>query len=171
MIKIVKATVNDCELLSNISTKAFWESHGNSASKENIETFITKTYNKEVFIQELLNEDTIYHIIYYNNQAAGYSKIVLNVPHPKIEQQNSTKLDRLYLLKEYYNLKLGAQLFNFNIELSKTNKNTGIWLAVWIENFRAIEFYKKAGFGIVGSYNFKISETHSNPNHIMYLKY
>jgi len=75
------------------------------------------------------------------------------------------------LLQEHYGKNLGADLFNFNILLSKKNKQKGMWLAVWTENQRAINFYTKNGFTIVGSYDFKISENHSNPNHIMYLEY
>ena len=88
-----------------------------------------------------------------------------------IKDPNITKLDRLYLLKEYYGKKLGAKLVDLIIELSKQNHQNGIWLAVWKENQKALNFYLKAGFKIVGEFNFKISETHSNPNHIMYLKY
>jgi ribosomal protein S18 acetylase RimI-like enzyme len=46
-----------------------------------------------------------------------------------------------------------------------------MWLFVWKENQRAIHFYKKAGFHIIGSYDFRLTETHSNPNHQMLLKY
>jgi ribosomal protein S18 acetylase RimI-like enzyme len=85
--------------------------------------------------------------------------------------KNVTKLERLYVLKEFHHLKLGLELFNFNVELSKKNNQAGMWLFVWTENLKAINFYKKAGFNIVGKYNFKISETHSNPNHQMLLLY
>jgi len=40
-----------------------------------------------------------------------------------------------------------------------------------MENHRAVDFYKKAGGVIVGNTDFKISETHSNPNHIMYFEF
>jgi ribosomal protein S18 acetylase RimI-like enzyme len=45
----------------------------------------------------------------------------------------------------------------------------GVWLYVWKENHRAVAFYQKMGFEIVGEGLFKISETHYNPNHVMYL--
>ena len=80
-------------------------------------------------------------------------------------------MSRLYLLEEFYGLSLGKELFNFNIEFSKQNNQKGIWLAVWIENLRAIKFYIKMGFKKVGSFNYKISETHSNPNHILFLEF
>ena len=171
MIKIIKGKIEDCELIAQIGKKSFLDSHGKSASKENIETFITKTYNKETLIKELNNPTIEYLLIYYKNKIAGYSKIELNIPNSNIEHKRITKLDRFYLLKEFYGQKLGIKLFNFNIELSKKNQQNGIWLAVWVENQRAIKFYTKLGFKIVGKYDFKISSTHSNPNHIMYLTY
>lgn len=171
MIKIIKAEIEHCELLIKVGKDAFVESHGQSASKEDIDTFISKAYNIETVSKELLNPNIQYHIIYFNDMVAGYSKIEFNVPNVNVEPKNITKLDRLYLLKGFYGKKLGAKLFDFNIELSKKNQQKGVWLAVWIENQRAIKFYDKAGFTIVGKYDFQISETHSNPNHIMYLAY
>ena len=169
MIKIIKATKEHAELITEIGGKSFWESHGVSASKAAINTFISKTYTKEKIEKELENSNKIYHLIYYNNKIAGFSKIELNTPNSNIKSKNITKLDRFYLLKEFYGKNLGAKLFDFNIQLCKKQQQEGIWLAVWIENQRALKFYKKNRFKIVGKYDFQISSTHSNPNHIMYL--
>lgn len=171
MTKIVEAKIEHYEILAEIGKKSFLEAHGHSASKEDIVSYVNKNFNSEVFHKELANSNNIYHLIYHNNQIAGYSKIVLNVENVNIVDQNVTKLERLYLLKEFYSLNLGAKLFKFNVELSLKNNQKGIWLAVWVENQRAINFYNKKGFKIVGKYDFQISETHVNPNHIMYLKY
>jgi ribosomal protein S18 acetylase RimI-like enzyme len=171
MVKIVRATLEDCDKLVKLSKQCFLESHGNSASKQDVETFINLTYSKNAYTNELNNVNNIYHLLYVDDKIAGYSKIVLNQTFETKNWVTSTKLDRLYLLKAYYGLHLGKQLLNFNIELSKQNNQKGMWLAVWIENLRAVEFYNKMGFKISGEYNFKISENHYNPNHIMYLNY
>ena len=41
-----------------------------------------------------------------------------------------TKFDRIYVLKEYYDLKIGKLLFEYNVELAKRNNQTGMWLYV-----------------------------------------
>ena len=171
MFSIVKASKDQAKLISSIAKEAFLPAHGHSASKKDIDAYVSKSFNEVIFEAELSNPAYQYHLIYYKNQIAGYSKIVFNCPNTNITAQNITKLERLYLLKEYYGLDLGKILFDFNVSLSKENNQVGLWLAVWVENYRAIKFYEKVGFQKVGSFDFEISKTHYNPNHILYLKY
>ena len=171
MTSIVKAGEEDFQLLADIGKISYIESHGSSAKTADINMYLNEKYNYEVFKDELRDLKNIYHIIYHDKQPAGYSKIMFNTPHSNIQIKNVTKLERLYLLKEFYGLKLGFELFNLNFELSKNSNQAGMWLFVWKENHRAISFYKKLGFKVIGSYDFKLTETHSNPNHHMFLKY
>lgn len=171
MTSIVKASENDFQLLSEIAILTFIESHGSSAGTEDINNYVTMHYSNHAFEKELSDTKNIYYIIYYDMQPIGYSKIIFNTPYAGSQIKNITKLERLYLRKEFYNLKLGLELFQFNADLSKRNNQTGIWLFVWKENHKAINFYKKNGFFIIGSHDFKISETHSNPNHQMFLRF
>ena|SRR5688572_20416765 len=169
MTSIIKANESHAQLLSDLASSTFIESHGHSAKPEDINSYVSEKYNEDVLRNELRDPGNIYHILFYNNQAAGYSKIILNAPHSNIGTQNVAKIERIYLLKEFYNLNLGSELFQFNLNIIRANNQAGIWLFVWTENPRAINFYKKNGFTIIGSNDFKISENHSNPNYQMYL--
>jgi ribosomal protein S18 acetylase RimI-like enzyme len=171
MNTIVKCTTKHIKLLSKIGEKSFLEAHGHSAPKKDIGDYISKAFCEETFLKELSDLNNIYHLIYNNNKVAGYSKIIFNSPNKNIPDQNITKLERIYLLQEFYGKNIGSELFNFNMQLSKENKQKGVWLLVWVENKRAINFYKKLDFELVGSYDFKVSATHSNPNHVMYLNH
>jgi diamine N-acetyltransferase len=171
MTTIAKASVKDFKLIAEMGRITVEEAHRSSCSAADMNDFLEKNYNETTIQEELKDPKNIYHIIYYNGQAAGFSKIILNAEHPNIQYQQATKLDRIYLLKEFFNLKLGFELLQFNINFSKENQQSGMWLFTWTGNERAVNFYLKTGFKIVGSHSFKISETHSNPNHQMFLKY
>lgn len=171
MTSIRPANTTDFKLLAEIGRQTFIEAHHKSAAQSDIDFYVDKKYNPDTVFNELENPDNIYHLIYHNTQPAGYSKIILNSGHSNIKNKNVTKLERLYLLKEFYELKLGKELFNFNVDLSKKNNQSGMWLFVWKGNERAIRFYEKTGFKIIGSYDFEISPTHSNPNHQLFLEY
>lgn len=165
------ATTQDAVVLMTIARQSFWESHGQSASANDIETYIADKYSLEAITNDLIDPGNIIHLIYYEGQPAGFSKIVFNSPVHNISALNICKLERLYLLKAYYGQKLGRKLLQFNIDLCKENRQLGMWLYTWIENERAIKFYQKAGFKIIGKADFRISDTHSNPNHQMFLKF
>ena len=171
MITIQQATTKDADLIAGIATRSFLESHGDSAPAADIESFVSRNYDLEPIEKELNDPENIFHIIYYKDQPAGYSKIIFNKPHPLTGSAAVTKLERIYLLKEFYDLKLGLALFEFIVSLSKQEKQEGIWLFVWIKNERAVNFYKKNGFKVIDHTEFKISATHSNPNYVMYLEY
>tara|TARA_B100000809_G_C15068064_1_gene504921 strand:+ start:698 stop:1213 length:516 start_codon:yes stop_codon:yes gene_type:complete len=169
--QIKKATIKDAKLLSKISRESFLTAHGHSAPQEDIKTYISQNFTEENFIKELTDSKSHYFLIYSTTKIAGYSKVIINSKNIHISDRNVTLMSRLYLLEEFYGLNLGKELFKFNMEFAKQNNQKGIWLAVWIENKRAINFYLKMGFKKVGKFDFEISETHSNPNHILYLEF
>ena len=171
MIVISKAKLEDSKILSKLSIASFLPAHGHSASKKDIDEYVSKSFSEVSFKKELEDKNNLYYLIYYKNEIAGYSKIVLNDSCKEITSKNITYMSRLYLLEEYYGLGLGKKIFDFNLSICKENKQVGIRLKVWVENQKAINFYTKNGFKIIGKSDFKISETHSNPNHIMYLEF
>jgi GNAT superfamily N-acetyltransferase len=169
MISIRRAIVSDASLLSPMAIQAHMESHGHSAGASDHEMYINKKLTIEAFAAELALPENIYHIAFVEDQPAGYSKILLNFNHPEIAEQPVTKLERIYLISPYYTMGLGKTLFDHNVSLVLEHHQLGMWLHVWKENHRAFSFYVKQGFKIIGHYDFEVSPTHFNPNHLMYL--
>lgn len=169
MISVKRATAKDYRPIVAIGKVAVEEAHRDSTTAENLNAYLEKNYNDHAIKEELDDPNNIYHLIIYNGKPAGFSKIVLNAKEPGIMAENVTKLDRIYLLKEYFGLKLGFELLKFIIELAKENNQSGMYLYTWTGNKRAIDFYLKAGFTITGSHKFYVTETHYNLNHLMFL--
>lgn len=170
-ISIIKAGVEHCDILADLAARTFLESHGHSGPAEDINTYVREKYTFEILAQELSDKKNIYHLITFNNIPAGFSKIIYDVSHPEIPISNATKLERIYVLKEFYDQKLGWHLYLHNEKLSRANNQGGMWLYVWKQNDRAVKFYRKLGFREAGSFDFPISPTHSNPNFRMYLAF
>ena len=168
---IKKATQKDITALAKVCKKAFYAPHKNAIPKEIIEHYMLTNFNEETLLKEITNKDFLYHLIYVKDVLAGFSKIIINTKNKYIKEQNVTKMERLYLLEDFYSLGLGKVLFEHNLKLTKQKKQKGIWLYVWIKNYRAIDFYNKIGFNKIASYDFPISDTETRPNHIMYLQF
>jgi len=171
MLKISPSDFGDAEVLAKLGRETFLEPHSESAPAADLEKYVSMSFSLSRMQEELKDPCNIFHIVRWNDEVAGYSKIVPNSPNPKISSKNVTKLERLYIKKEYYGQRVGLSLFQYNLELAKKQGQQGFWLTVWPGNSRAIEFYRKQGFSIIGETYFKISETHSNPNHWMYVAF
>ena len=171
MISIIKATVQDCHIIAGIGKVSVVDSHRESCPAEVMHEFLERYYTSDAIKNELRDVNNIYYLIQYNDQPAGFSKIVLNAKHPTIRAENVTLLDRIYIRKEFYGLKLGRELLHFNITLARDNNQSGIWLYAWIGNTRAIHFYQKAGFTIIGSHQYFVTKTHYDESHHMFLDF
>lgn len=166
---IRKATVKDIPQLEIVGKKAFYNSHKDAITGEIMENYLANSFNEKQLLKEIENPNFEYHVLYYKDKLAGYSKIILNTKNENIKENNVTKMERLYLAEEYHGLGLGKLLFDFNINLIKKNNQVGTWLYVWIKNEKALKFYKKTRFKNIADYDFPVSETETRPNYIMYL--
>lgn len=171
MSMIIKAGIEYAKVLSELGAETFIDSHKDSAPAREIETYMREKYSVEAISKELSNPENIYYIIKNENKIAGFSKIELSVKHPAVPLENSSKMDQIYLLNSFHGLKLGAQLLQFNVQLSKSSNQNGMWLIVWVGNKQAITFYEKFGFNVVSEDKFQLTDTHTSPCLIMVLDY
>ena len=166
-IHIESFTLEEVDALAELGKKTFLESHGHSAGSKDIQNYIDSHFNRSVLFKELNDPDTHLKKLLVDNQLAGYTKLVLNSSHSFSHSDPVAKFERLYILKEFYDLGLGKKLLAHTIDTAKEYNQKALWLFVWTENIRAFKFYQKKGFKIIGKHDFKISENHSNPNYIM----
>ncbi|QTD37122.1 GNAT family N-acetyltransferase [Polaribacter batillariae] len=171
MLLIRKATPKDITSLALVGKKAFVTPHKEAIPSEIMTNYLNRSFSKKTLLKEITNPNYQYNLIFVDDNLAGFSKVVFNEKNENIKETNVTKMERLYLLEEFYGLGLGNKLFQYNLNLSKNNLQKGIWLYVWIKNFRALEFYKKAGFKKIAMYDFPISETATRPNNVLYLEF
>ena len=168
---IIKATVQHAGVLSDLGAETFFNSHKDSAPVIELNTYMSKVYNVETIRRELSNPENIYHLIMYDENIAGFSKMELNMKHSTIDVENVSKMDQIYLLDAFQGLKLGARLLSYNIEFFKSSGQNGMWLIVWIGNTTAISFYEKFGFHKVSRDMFHLTDNHLSPCYIMLLLY
>ena len=165
------ANTGDAETIAELGRTTFFDAHSNSAPKEDLENYFAEKFNKDAVEKELSNPDNILHLLLAGEKTAGYSKIQFNTPCTFLPENDAVcKMERLYISKEFYDKKLGYKLFVFNKDLCIQNNQTGMWLTVWVENERAVAFYERLGFRIIGEILFKVGTT-QNPNYVMWLEF
>ena len=72
-----------------------------------------------------------------------------------VDKEHSLQIMLISVLASYYGTSLSKELLNKAIEIAKDHKYDKIKLIVRKNNLRAIEFYEKHGFKLVGDYTHK----------------
>ena len=94
MFSITKATEKDHQTIVSLGNVSVEEAHRYSFSAEDLKDYLSTNYNDDAIKAELRNSDNIYHIIYYNEKPAGFSKIIFNADHANIAETRVTMLDK-----------------------------------------------------------------------------
>ena len=170
MIDIKNAGIDDAVLISALGAKSFFDAFGEHTKKEDIEYYISGKFSTEHIKEEISNPLSNFFIAYFNHKPAGYAKLI-NSPMPgEISTLNAIEMQRIYVLKEYYSMKIGKAMMMHTLDFAFSKGYNSMWLGVWQKNNRATEFYKKWGFEIFGTRNFTLGSS-INDDYLMIKKF
>ncbi|MCM2674928.1 GNAT family N-acetyltransferase [Alkalicoccobacillus plakortidis] len=159
MIKrIEKCKLKDVELIQKVSIETFNDTFKDQNSSDNMEAYLLKAYNLNQLEKELKNDSSEFYFIYVNDKIACYLKI--NVNEAQSEQMGSDYLEveRIYIRKDFQSKGLGKHLFEKVITIATDLGKKKIWLGVWEENKKALEFYHRLGFFQTGAHSFYMGD-------------
>lgn len=155
-LEIKQASLNDTATICQLAANTFYETFRPYNSEEDIQDYIKKAYNTLVISAQLATAELYYFAIAYaNEQPVGYIKLIFNQTHPKLSGK-TTELEKIYVLKKYWDTKTGAALMQHAKEVCKQHGFENLYLGVWQENERAVNFYRKFGFEVFDTRQFKL---------------
>lgn len=145
-IEISKVTINDLENLQKISIKTFSETFSNVNTPENMTKYLLENLSLEKLLAELSDSNAAFYFAVNNNDVIGYLKLNTGLAQTELKDDQSLEIERIYVLKAFHGKNIGQLLYEKAIQEAKKIHATYVWLGVWEENQRAINFYKKNGF-------------------------
>jgi len=158
MIKINLAKHTDAAVLALLGRITYAESHGNFIdSKDDLSTYINDAFSVAKTKQDINNTKNLFYMLFVDDLPVGYAKLVVNAVHESVLSPNNCRLERIYILSDFIPLKIGQQLLTFVEEKVKELQLDTLWLSVYIQNNRAIRFYKRNKFKNVGELNFIVN--------------
>lgn len=167
MIEIKTAASSQAEMLALLGRQTYTESHGDYVGNaEKLFNYVNKSFSVAKVEDDLRNPDVIYHIAYYNELPVGYTKLVQHATHSSLNSGSQIRLERIYILLDFLHLKIGRMLMDHIMLKAAELKFDNLWLSVYIKNHRAIRFYEKNDFKIVGELNFMV-DGKDYENHVL----
>jgi len=146
MIEIRKATLKNLVSIQNIGIQSFTETFSAVNTPENMAEYIRQNFSTEQLSLEISNPNSQFYLASLDSETIGYLKLNFGNAQTEITNEQALEIQRIYVLQEFHGKKVGQLLLEETINIAKQTGVDYIWLGVWEENHRALQFYTKNGF-------------------------
>ena len=150
------AMSDDAEALSVFAAAVFPLGGPSGANPLDLAHYISTELTVECFRTLIENPNAILLVAEMENHICGYVLVLRSSPHPQIEGLESTELRKLYVDPDHHGRGVADELMRRALAGLGRECLPVMWVGVYSENPRAIAFYKKWGFRIVGTYEFLV---------------
>jgi len=156
-ILIRQATLQDANLISELSIATFKETYAEFNTEENMNAYLAKHFMPEHIAAELTDTAlNTFFITFVDELPAGYVKLSTANIQSALEAGKPIEIERFYILKPYQEQKIGSTLMSYCLSNVIRKGFDTLWLGVWKQNDKAVAFYERWGFEKFGEHIFQL---------------
>lgn len=159
MLTLRPVGLQEIEVLKELSIKTFTNAFARFNTAGNMQQYIDNNLSTARLLKEMNTAGSAFYFAEKNGQICGYLKLNTGEAQTDLKTHNNTlEIERIYILHEFQNQKIGQFLFDQSLEIAKKSGKKTLWLAVWEHNPGAIAFYKRNSLTEFGSHQFKLGD-------------
>jgi diamine N-acetyltransferase len=147
-MKIRRATRDDIQTISDLSTTTYVDAFGHSFAQEELDERLEKRTVE--FYNQIFDKDTIL-LAEEDNQVVGYIQFGPVTFKMEGVYEDELELQRIYVLANYQGQGIGKALIAAALSDPRLKAAKRVYLDVWEENLGAQKLYKSLGFKEVGN--------------------
>lgn len=144
------AAVGDAAALADLGALVFRHTYGAAIPPAILDAYLARTFTSAALQQALQHDATSYLVAMQAGRLVGYSKCAITAPPACVQGAKASELVNLYIHPAHQSNGIGKQLLQQSIQVAAAQHLTTLWLCVWQANQRAVDFYQRFGFTIVG---------------------
>ncbi len=157
-VEVKRVSPLDINQLQKIGRDTFFETFASGNTEENMKKYLEEGFSVSKLEEELTDKNAEFYFAIIDDAVIGYLKVNFGQSQTELQDDSAVEIERIYVLKEFHGKNVGQVLYNKAIDLARDKKSNYVWLGVWEENPRAINFYKKNGFIEFDKHIFKLGE-------------
>jgi ribosomal protein S18 acetylase RimI-like enzyme len=151
-----QATIADAAIVAAIAERTFRSTFAAQNSAEDIDSLCASAYGEAIQKEELSDPTRETWLLELDAAAIGYFMLRSVDPPACVTGMHPIEIQRFYLDRHVQGGGSGRRMMSFALERCIALRSSTVWLGVWERNPRAIQFYQKAGFSVVGSHIFTV---------------
>lgn len=157
-ISIRHGVATDNFLLAELGALAFAAAFAAENTPEDMAAYLAEHFGPDQQAAELADPATTFLIAEQGGEAIGYARLKRGPAPDCIRGEQPIEIVRFYAHPQRIGRGIGAALMRACLELAASQGCDVVWLDVWERNQRAIVFYEKWGFAVVGEQDFQLGD-------------
>jgi ribosomal protein S18 acetylase RimI-like enzyme len=155
MIATRPATTADAEPLSRLAEQTFRDAFAADNASPDLDAHCASAFSPEIQRGEILDPELVTTLALDEDRLVGFTQVRLGAAKDCVPAHRPSELYRLYVSRAWHGRGVAQALMEQVMDAASGFGSDRIWLGVWERNPRAIAFYKKYGFGVVGEHVFQ----------------
>jgi diamine N-acetyltransferase len=161
-VTIREAAPGDAEMLARLGAKTFSDAFAAFNTEADMAAYLESAFGPAIQAAELEDPAGAFLVAESGGEAVGYARL-RGGPAPEcVAGPEPVEIERVYVLQEWKGTGAAAALMTACLEKARARGFRTIWLGVWERNDRAVAFYRKWGFDVVGSKVFVVGSDPQN---------
>jgi ribosomal protein S18 acetylase RimI-like enzyme len=162
LIDIRRATAEDSELLTELGERTFRDTFGSANTPEDMASYLSGSFSPSIQAAELNDSSNAFLLAEVESEPVGYARLREGPVPPAVPGSRPLEIVRFYAVEAWIGRGVGSKLMQACLHLAAQKGHDTLWLDVWEQNPRAIAFYKKWGFKVVGNQPFQLGDDLQN---------
>lgn len=162
MVKISKATLEEISLIQSIAQETWPNTFGNILSTEQIKYMLSRMYAADTLTRQIQEENHTFFLAWDDQgKATGFASI------EPLPGSGTIKIHKLYILPIAQRRGVGCALLGAVEKQALEQNANAVTLNVNRYNIKAIAFYRRMGFEVVGEEIIPIGEGYLMEDYIL----
>jgi ribosomal protein S18 acetylase RimI-like enzyme len=160
------AALSDAEELARVARDTFIATFGALYRAEDLAAFLAETRSPEAVARYLAESDTRHCLALRDGTIVGFADLgPFKLPYDP-GQRRAVELHRLYVVEAAQGKGIADRLMAWILDQAQDLGAEDLYLGVYQDNQRAVRFYMRHGFEIVGEYLFEVG-AHRDQEYVM----
>jgi ribosomal protein S18 acetylase RimI-like enzyme len=157
-IRIRRAREDDALALSVLAEATFRAAFTESNTAADMQLHCAANYGQALQLAEIRDSSRETWVAELGSRLVAYVQLRLDAASPVISGERPVEIQRFYVDASHHGAGLAHRLMAHVLARADAAGYAVLWLGVWERNVRALAFYKKWGFEVVGEYTFKVGD-------------
>lgn len=159
---IRRATPDDAEPLAELALRSFLDAFAAQNHPDDVAAYTSRVYGPAQQAAEIANPRIVTLVAEADGRLAAYAMLRSGTTAPGVTGPEPVEIMRFYVDRPWHGTGVAHRMMDAALRTAREQGARTAFLAVWEHNPRALAFYTRRGFSVVGAQDFQLGSDLQN---------